>query len=307
MIIRALFHKLILDFQIHASSRNDPGRLRSLEHDQERVVVTFGALWRPVLVLEAWAGQTDAQRAALWHAIYDIQRKNHDLRMQLAKERHERLELKDRSKSEGLGLEEEAIPEGQQQAVPAADTAAGEPLGLGYRALRRRELAVEEDQRESVEDKGPGLEGKKEKAILEGQQQAVLAADTFMIPSPVASLVTTLAGTMSGDEDPFLEVGAQLELYESILHDHIQCLEALPPTLFEGYDRDLKELYTRSGAVRDEIFLQRYRFRSLEREQERATRDNHDLRMHIAKERRERLELVNRVAKMERRHETREA
>nr|GEV88154.1 hypothetical protein [Tanacetum cinerariifolium] len=70
--------------------------LRSLEHDQERVVVTFGALWRPVLVLEAWAGQTDAQRAALWHAIYDIQRKNHDLRMQLAKERHERLELKDR-------------------------------------------------------------------------------------------------------------------------------------------------------------------------------------------------------------------
>ncbi|GJR77503.1 hypothetical protein Tco_0089868, partial [Tanacetum coccineum] len=30
--------------------------------------------------LEAWAGQTDAQRAALWHAIYDIQRENHDLR-----------------------------------------------------------------------------------------------------------------------------------------------------------------------------------------------------------------------------------
>ncbi|GJU50177.1 hypothetical protein Tco_1219732 [Tanacetum coccineum] len=36
------------------------------------------------------------------------------------------------------------------------------------------------------------------------------------------------------------------------------------------YDRDLRELYTRSGAVRDEIFSQRYRFRSLEREQERA-------------------------------------
>ncbi|GKF74386.1 hypothetical protein Tco_0220718, partial [Tanacetum coccineum] len=48
-------------------------------------------------------------------------------------------------------------------------------------------------------------------------------------------------------------------------------LDALPPTLFESYDRDLRELYTRSGAVRDEIFSQRYRFRSLEREQERAT------------------------------------
>ncbi|GKE40439.1 hypothetical protein Tco_1463844 [Tanacetum coccineum] len=37
--------------------------------------------------------ETDAQRAALWHAIYDIQRENHDLRMQLSEERRERLEL----------------------------------------------------------------------------------------------------------------------------------------------------------------------------------------------------------------------
>ncbi|GKF63618.1 hypothetical protein Tco_0187066, partial [Tanacetum coccineum] len=40
-------------------------RLRSLEYEQERVVVTFGAIWRPILALELWAGQTDAQRAAL--------------------------------------------------------------------------------------------------------------------------------------------------------------------------------------------------------------------------------------------------
>nr|GEV72004.1 hypothetical protein [Tanacetum cinerariifolium] len=33
-------------------------RFRSLE--QERVAVTFGAIWRPVLALESWAGQTDA-------------------------------------------------------------------------------------------------------------------------------------------------------------------------------------------------------------------------------------------------------
>ncbi|GJZ63543.1 hypothetical protein Tco_0619964 [Tanacetum coccineum] len=48
---------------------------------------------------------------------------------------------------EGLGLEdEEVVPEGQQQAVSIMETAASEPLGLGYEALRRRELAVEEDQ-----------------------------------------------------------------------------------------------------------------------------------------------------------------
>ncbi|GJT43635.1 hypothetical protein Tco_0952350 [Tanacetum coccineum] len=68
-------------------------RFRSLEYEQERVAVTFRAIWRPVLALEAWAGQTDAQRAALWHAISDVQGENRDLRLQLAEERRARLEL----------------------------------------------------------------------------------------------------------------------------------------------------------------------------------------------------------------------
>ncbi|GJS21246.1 hypothetical protein Tco_0449878 [Tanacetum coccineum] len=51
-------------------------RFRSLEYEQERAAVTFGAIWRPVLALESWAGQTDAQRAALWHAISDMQGEN---------------------------------------------------------------------------------------------------------------------------------------------------------------------------------------------------------------------------------------
>ncbi|GJT20930.1 hypothetical protein Tco_0890867 [Tanacetum coccineum] len=66
---------------------------RSLEYEQERVTVTFGAIWRPVLDLEAWAGQTDAQRAALWHAISDVQGENRDLLLQLTEERRARLEL----------------------------------------------------------------------------------------------------------------------------------------------------------------------------------------------------------------------
>ncbi|GJS16874.1 hypothetical protein Tco_0411346 [Tanacetum coccineum] len=46
----------------------------SLEYEQERVAVTFGAIWRPVFALEAWA-------------------ENRDVRLQLAKERRARLEL----------------------------------------------------------------------------------------------------------------------------------------------------------------------------------------------------------------------
>ncbi|GKC08944.1 hypothetical protein Tco_1000554 [Tanacetum coccineum] len=91
-----------------------------------------------------------------------------------------------------------------------------------------------------------------------------------VVPSPIASPVATLTATISVDEDHFLEVGAHLELYGSILHYHTQRLDALPPTLFADINRDVRELYTRSGVVRDEIFSQRYRFRSLEREQERT-------------------------------------
>ncbi|GKF91857.1 hypothetical protein Tco_0275558, partial [Tanacetum coccineum] len=91
------------------------------------------------------------------------------------------------------------------------------------------------------------------------------------VPTPVASPATTSAATIVVDEDEFLDVGVQIKLHGSILHDHTQCLDALPPDLFEGYDLDLRELYTRSRAVKDEIFSQRYRLRSLEQEQERAT------------------------------------
>ncbi|GJZ06020.1 hypothetical protein Tco_0539813 [Tanacetum coccineum] len=60
-------------------------------------------------------------------------------------------------RDEGFGLgKDEAVPEGQQQAAPIMETAMGEPLGLGNRALRRRELAVEEDQRYSTFEVGQG-------------------------------------------------------------------------------------------------------------------------------------------------------
>ncbi|GJU80102.1 hypothetical protein Tco_1282467 [Tanacetum coccineum] len=85
-----------------------------------------------------------------------------------------------------------------------------------------------EDEGPGSEDEGPGLE--EEEAAPE------VSPSSPAIPTPVASLVTTSANTIAVDEDVFLEAGTQLELHRSILHDHTQRLDALPPTLFEGYD-----------------------------------------------------------------------
>ncbi|GJZ76429.1 hypothetical protein Tco_0641101 [Tanacetum coccineum] len=73
-----------------------------------------------------------------------------------------------------------------------------------------------------------------------------VSPSSFVIPSPIALLVATSTTTISVDGDQCLEVGAQLELHESILQDHTQRLDALPPTLFANIDRDVWELYTRA-------------------------------------------------------------
>ncbi|GJY66450.1 hypothetical protein Tco_0468688 [Tanacetum coccineum] len=48
-----------------------PLLLRSLEQEQERVAVNFGASLRPILALESWARHVNAQRAEMWQARYD--------------------------------------------------------------------------------------------------------------------------------------------------------------------------------------------------------------------------------------------
>nr|GEZ55714.1 hypothetical protein [Tanacetum cinerariifolium] len=59
--------------------------------------------------------------------------------------------------SDGLGLgEEEVVPEGQQRAVSVLAASISEPLGLGYKVLRRRELALEEDHVNSTFEVGQG-------------------------------------------------------------------------------------------------------------------------------------------------------
>ncbi|GJW27354.1 hypothetical protein Tco_0041165, partial [Tanacetum coccineum] len=97
-----------------------------------------------------------------------------------------------------------------------------------------------------------------------------------------------------------------------LIHDHAVRLEELSPALFERYDMDIGELFTRSGAVRDEIFSQRYQFRSLEYEHERVAvtfgaiwRPVFALESWLVEERRARLELAEVIDSMRRGQEPR--
>ncbi|GJU91009.1 hypothetical protein Tco_1303432 [Tanacetum coccineum] len=69
-----------------------------------------------------------------------------------------------------------------------------------------------------------------------------------------------------------------------LIRDHAVRLEELSPALFKRYDRDIGELFTRSGAVRDETFSQSVSLESRQGEIQ-------DLRLQLAEKRRVRLEL----------------
>nr|GEY42444.1 hypothetical protein [Tanacetum cinerariifolium] len=137
--------------------------------------------------------------------------------------------------------EEEVIPEGQQQAVLVVETVVTKPLGLDYEALRRCELAVKEDHVPSTFEVAyaPPTTPVQTMPSLEWSLGSLpFLPSSFIVPSPIASPVATPTATISVDEDQFIEVGAQLELYESILQDHTQRLDALPPTFIADIDKD---------------------------------------------------------------------
>ncbi|GJT49837.1 hypothetical protein Tco_0975994 [Tanacetum coccineum] len=129
---------------------------------------------------------------------------------------------------EGLGLEEEeAVPEGQQQAILFVETASSRSVPEQQGA--ERVSAFRQPTLDTWVDPEAGRDYTNIPAYV------LLAAPVQTPPSPEWSF----------DEDQFIEVGAQLELHESILHDHIQHLDALPPTLVVNINKDVRELYTR--------------------------------------------------------------
>ncbi|GKB71109.1 hypothetical protein Tco_0932521 [Tanacetum coccineum] len=187
---------------------------------------------------------------------------------------------------------DEAVPVGQQRAAPVAETAMGEPLGLGYRALRHREIAWGEGWMPSVfevdlEDgivyidvpayPPPAPPAQTPPSPEWSSGSLPISRAPFIIPSPISSPMISLTvpspvpSPATTETEGFLtELGARVEMQRGLIHDHTVRLEKLSPALFERYDRDIGELFTRSRAVMDEIFSQRYRFRSLEHKQERV-------------------------------------
>nr|GEY53911.1 hypothetical protein [Tanacetum cinerariifolium] len=57
---------------------------RSLEREQERTAMAFGALWRSVLALEAWAGHVDTRLVDMSRTRYDDHRLINDMLIQHA-------------------------------------------------------------------------------------------------------------------------------------------------------------------------------------------------------------------------------
>ncbi|GKB78357.1 hypothetical protein Tco_0945252 [Tanacetum coccineum] len=167
-----------------------------------------------------------------------------------------------------------------------------------------------EDEGYGSDDEGPGSKEEGE-AVPEDPEDGRVYTDIPTYVPLVAPVQTPpspewSSATIAVDEDEFLEVGAQLKLYGSILHDHTQRLDALPPTLFKGYDRDLRELYTRSVlALKAWVGQTDTQRAALWHAICDTQRENHDLKMQIVEERHDRLELTDGVARMKRRQESR--
>nr|GFA37360.1 hypothetical protein [Tanacetum cinerariifolium] len=179
---------------------------------------------------------------------------------------------------DGLGLEEEeVVPEGQQWAASVIETVVSAPLGLGYGALRHRELALEGDHIYSTFEVGQGSDSAPEPerpdrtpplpewtsgSLLISPSPSVVPSPVsspmipLIVPSPIASPMATSIATILVDEDQFIEVGAQLKLYRSILQDHTQHLDAMPPTLFAEIDRDEMTVVTFGALWRPVLTLE---------------------------------------------------
>ncbi|GJW19271.1 reverse transcriptase domain-containing protein [Tanacetum coccineum] len=152
--------------------------------------------------------------------------------------------------SDGLGLEEEedAILGGQQQAAPVIGTTVSAPLRLRYRALRRRELALEEVDVYSTFEVGQGSGSAPESErpertppLPEWTSGSLLISPSHSdVPSPILSPMVPLtvpspvATPATAETERFLtELGAQVEMQGGLIHDHSVRLEELSPALFE--------------------------------------------------------------------------
>ncbi|GKE72839.1 hypothetical protein Tco_1534880 [Tanacetum coccineum] len=171
------------------------------------------------------------------------------------------------SEDEGLGMEEEeeVTPEGQQQAVPVIDTAVSEPLGLGYEAARHHAL-------KSTEEIAPSTYEVRQSSRFVPKQKGAKRVSAYRQPTLI-TWVDPKDGSVYTNIPTYVPVAAPIKtppspewslgsLPVSPSNPIVQTLIASPvatpiATISVDEDQDLRELYTRSRAVRDEIFSQR--------------------------------------------------
>ncbi|GJV18933.1 hypothetical protein Tco_1367953 [Tanacetum coccineum] len=168
--------------------------------------------------------------------------------------------------SDGLGLEEEeeAVSGGQHQAAPVVGTTVSAPLGLGYGALRRQS---EIPERVSA-FRQPTL------TTWTDPKEGMIYIDIPDYQPPTPPVQTPPSPEWTSGSLPISPLHSDVPSpisspMEGLISDHVVRLEELSPALFERYDRDIGELFTRSGAG-----------------------ENQDLRLQLAEERRARLELA---------------
>ncbi|GJW69192.1 hypothetical protein Tco_0123616 [Tanacetum coccineum] len=250
-----------------------------------------------------------------------------------------------RDESLSLGGDE-AVPEGQHRVAPVVETTVDEPLGLGYGALRRWEIALREGRMPSVFEVGqssgsvPELERPKRVSTLRqptlttwiNTEDGITYIDVptypppappfqalpspewsfgslpvslvpFIVPLPVSSPMIPLtvpspvASPAMAETEGFLtELGARVEMQGGLIHDHTIRLGELSTALFERYDRDIGELFTRSDGCTESNS-----WHAISDTQ----RENQELRLQIAEERRARLDLAEIVDSMRRGQEPR--
>ncbi|GKE00477.1 hypothetical protein Tco_1388460 [Tanacetum coccineum] len=207
-------------------------------------------------------------------------------------------------KSDGFGLEEEeeAVPRGQQQAAPVVGTAVSAPLGLGYGALRHRELALEEDHVYTTFEvrQGSGSAPESERPDrVSASRQPTLTIWTDPEDSMVYIYVPTYPPPAPPVQTPlspeWTSAGSSSRDAGGLIRDHVVRLEELLPALFERLVLALESWAGQSNAQRAALW---YAISDMQGE-------NRDLLLQLAEERRWRLKLAEVVDKMRRGQEPR--
>ncbi|GJT30278.1 hypothetical protein Tco_0910553 [Tanacetum coccineum] len=159
--------------------------------------------------------------------------------------------------SDRFGLEdneEEAIPRGQQQGAPVVKIALSAPLGLGYEALRHRELALEEDHVYSTFEVGQDSEDDIVYIVIPVYPPPAPLVQTP--PSPewtsgsilISPLPSVVPSPISSPMIP-RTLGAQVEMQGGLIRDYAVQLEELSPALFGSPEYEHEKVAVTFGAI----------------------------------------------------------